>query len=154
MVEVLNEHQLLEKVIISRNEVAAAEAELNRKKRDMMESEDKLIDYLERKNLNGFKSDLLKASVEKREMLRVNINKIDGDKDDEEVMRQNDDIRERAFVYIDEELGRPDAIKITKNIHWKTLDKIIGDFIQKGEKYPEGLFKPFWQKKLIINVDS
>ena len=135
MIEVQDEHELLRQVMETREAADLADAKLKTLREEMTSAELKLLDYLERRDLKGYKSDLVGASVERRETLRVRI------------MKDNED---KAFAFIDEELGRGDVIKTKKDIHWKTLSSIIADLQKKGEQFPQELFETYWQKSLAI----
>lgn len=129
------EHDMLKSVIDLRANVAMIEDQLKDAKQQCKEAETKLVTYLQNQDLKGFKSSALAHEVTMREELRVTI------------LEEKD---EDAFRFIDEECGRPDAIKTVRSVHWKTLSSIIGGLIEKGEKLPENVFNRYWQPLLTI----
>ena len=133
MALIKNEHDLLQELIDSRARIEALNLELDVAKKAAKDAEEKLIGFLDNRDIKGFKSEVLRVEVEKQEELKVSI---------------NEEKKDEAYTYIDEELGRGDVIKIVKQIHWKTLHSLIGSRIKKGEPLPEGMFNFFWFKSI------
>lgn len=131
----LNEHDLLHDVLLCRDEVENLETQITTAKARRKEAEQRLIDYLDNRDQKGFKSEIHKAEVTKVDELRISI---------------KEDKQEEAFIFIDEELGRGDAIKMVRSVHHKTLTSLIGELIKKGQAYPKDVFGDFWQKSLRI----
>lgn len=135
MVAQPDEHCLLQTLMNIRQELETAELKVTSLKTSEKEAEERLLSYLENADLQGFKSTLCNASAERKEDLKVSI---------------PEEKKDEAFTFIDEELGRGDAIKTVKQIHWKTLTSLIGNRFKKGEFIPKDSFNVFWKKSIEI----
>lgn len=130
----VNEHELTQTLMDADVEVDRLEKLIKSAKEKKASAEEALIKYLDDNDLKGFKSASLNVEVNKKEMLYVSV---------------EEGKEKEAFAFIDEELGRGDAIK--QSIHHKTLTSIISERLKKAESIPEGVFKRFWKKYVNYN---
>lgn len=127
------ENELLSAVLEARQKVAEIDACLSEAKEKKESAEAKLIEYMDDSNLKSFRSSTLNCSVIRKETLYVSIDK---EKKDE------------AFRFIEEDLGRGDAIKPA--IHNKTLSSLISELLKEGKSFPQDLFKYYFKPELTI----
>jgi len=133
----MTENELLSAVLKARQEVDRLDALLSKAKELKDAEETALIEYMDNHDLKSFKSSVGGCSVARTEILYVSIAK---------------EKKEEAFRYIEEDLGRADALEL--NIHNKTLSSLIGDLLKKGEHVPQGLFKYFFRPSIKITVSK
>jgi hypothetical protein len=127
------ENELLSAVLEARQKVAEIDASLSEAKTEKESAEAKLIEYMDDSNLKSFKSSVLNCSCIRKETLYVSIDK---------------ERKDEAFKYIDEVLGRGDAIKPA--IHNKTLSSLISELLKEGKSFPQDLFKYYFRPELTI----
>ena len=128
-----DEHELTRAVMEANAAVDGLEGQLKSARAIKQTAEEALIKYLDDNDLKGFKSASLNVEVNKKELPYVSI---------------EEGKETEAFNFIDEEIGRGDAIK--KTIHHKTLTSLIMKRFEVGEPIPEGVFKRFWKKYVNI----
>ncbi len=133
----MTENELLSAVLKARQEVDRLDALLSKAKELKDAEETALIEYMDNHDLKSFKSSVSGCNVSRTEILYVSIEK---------------EKKEEAFRYIEEDLGRGDALKL--NIHNKTLSSLIGDLLKKGEHVPQELFKYFFKPSITITVSK
>jgi hypothetical protein len=130
-----DEHELTQAAMDADAIVDGLEAKLKAAKLVKVAADEALIKYLNDNDLKGFKSASLNVEVNKKDLPYVSI---------------EEGKEKEAFAFIDEELGRGDAIKPT--IHHKTLTSLIMERVKNAETVPEGVFKKFW--KSYINIQK
>lgn len=116
------EEQMVSDVLEAQDKISQLEREMKSVNSTLKEAEQALLGHMENNDRPLFVNDVLNVKVEKKDIVSF---RIDANN------------KEKAFTFIDEECGRADAIKIKKDVHWKTLEGIITKCIRDGIKYPE-----------------
>ncbi len=132
-----DQNELLREVLDARQEVDRLDALLSKAKEVKEQSEAALVEQMDADEIKSFKSTVYNVNCTRTEQLYVSIDK---------------EKKEEAFRYIEEDLGRGDALKL--NIHNKTLSSIIGEMLKKGEHVPQELFKYFFKPSITITVSK
>ena len=116
------EEEMVSDVLKAQDRISKLEKEMKSYKTALDEAEKVLLGHMENNDRPLFVNDVLHVKVEKKDIISFRI---------------DPNNKEEAFVFIDEECGRADAIKIKKEVHWKTLEAIITKCVREGVKYPE-----------------
>ncbi len=130
-------NELLRDVLSARQKVDELDALLSKAKELKEEAEAKLIELMDSSDIKSFKSTVYNCNVSRTEQLYVSI---------------EPDKKESAYRFIEEDLGRPDALKL--NIHNKILSSIIGEMLKKGESVPQDMFKYYFKSNITIKTSA
>ena len=129
------EEQMVSDVLEAQKKIDDLTRQIKSVQSTLTEAEQVLLGHREQNDRPLFVNDVLQVKVEKKDIISFRINA---------------EKKEEAFTFIDEECGRADAIKIKKEVHWKTLESIITKCIQEGIKYPEDAINSNNYSKLKI----
>lgn len=126
------ERELLEAVFEARVQVSTISADLGEATERLNKAESTLIEHMNDVGKPSFKQEtsLGVVGVSKYEILRAKVKK---------------EHREELYLWVDEECGRGDLIKVAKSIHHKTLESFITERIDGGKpvpKYVDTYFQP------------